>query len=539
MLVDQGSGAVVPPTLHGVIAARLDTMPPTVKHLLQEASVVGREFWLDALATEHHGANGDADEAERRGLVGRTAARGPTGTHTYSFRHGLIRDVAYASLSKAERTQVHDHYSRWLERAAGERASEYAEIVAYHAERAFQFAHELDPSGGAELGRRAFTLLSRSAAAASARGDFRTARELSDRALSVADSSGVPTAERAAVQALSAIVKLRLDSDAAAVGELDHAIASARAVGPSDDLVRLLIWRASSVTIFDDVAAAQNLFAEAVAVARATGDQGMVAYAVWASAEPVGFTGRLDEQARLLTEALAEMRKAGVAQWEVACLTEIALNAIERGDVELARSRAREALGPATASGRRVDGFKAADAWARVLLASGDDGALAAAEELVSLAREVGGPWAMARAAEVASLARELAGDTDGASRVLVETLAELDSARMPTQREAIARLEAMRARLALASGDLATARASAAAARGAAPQTHVAARASANLAAAAVALAEGDTGEARQLIEEARSLLAPTQYRGLRERADLMARDLVQTSTDRRSPAR
>jgi tetratricopeptide (TPR) repeat protein len=522
-----------------VIAARLDALRPAVKRLLQEASVVGREFWLDALPNEGATTDAFADEAERRGLIARTAMRGPTGTHTYSFRHGLIRDVAYASLSKAERTHVHDRYSRWLEHAAGERASEYAEIVAYHAERAFHFAQELDPSGGSDLGQRAFTLLRRSASAASARGEFRTARELIDRALAVAASSGVAAGERAPAHALSAIVKLRLDSDSAAVGELDDAIETARASGPSDDLVRLLIWRASSVTIFDDVAAARHLFAESVAVAKATGDRGMVAYAMFASNEPLGVTGQLDEQARLLNEALAQMRDAGITQWEVSCLAEIALNAVERGDVELARLRASEAVALADRGARRIDGFKAADAWARTLLASGDADARAAAVELVSLARTVGGHWAMARAAEVASLARELGGDAEGAVRVLVETLEQFDSTRMPTQREAIARLEAMRSRLALASRDIATARASAEAALRAAPPTHVAARASANLAAAAVAHADGDDNEARRLIEETRLLLAPTQYGGLRERAELMARQVLQPSGGRRSPAR
>ena len=145
----------------------------------------------------------------------------------------------------------------------------------------------------------------------------------------------------------------------------------------------------------------------------------------------------------------------------------------------------------------------------------------------------------MARAAEVASLARELAGDVDGASLVLADTLAQFDSTRMPTQREAIARLEAMRSRLALASGDIATARSSAEAALRAAPLTHVAARASASLAAAAVAHADGDDKEARRLIDEARAVLAPTQYGGLRERAEHMAREILQPSGIRRSRAR
>src|SRR5438093_11161651 len=100
MLLDQGSKAVVPPTLHGVIAARLDATSPSVKRLIQEASVVGRAFWLDALPSTP--STRDVDEAERRGLISQRARRGPTGMHTFVFRHGLIRDVAYGSLSTAE-----------------------------------------------------------------------------------------------------------------------------------------------------------------------------------------------------------------------------------------------------------------------------------------------------------------------------------------------------------------------------------------------------------------------------------------------------
>src|SRR5205814_670754 len=97
MLVDQGSRAVVPATLHGVIAARIDATTPGVKRLLHEASVIGRDFWLDALPTAPAGA--DVAEAERRGLISRRARRGPSGSPTVVFRHGLIRDVAYSSLS--------------------------------------------------------------------------------------------------------------------------------------------------------------------------------------------------------------------------------------------------------------------------------------------------------------------------------------------------------------------------------------------------------------------------------------------------------
>jgi len=521
MIVDQGSRAVVPPTLQGVIAARLDATAPTVKRLLHEASVLGRDFWLDALPTASDPA--DVAEAERRGLISRRARRGPSGTHTFVFRHGLIRDVAYASLSKVERTRVHDHYSRWLETATGERTQEYAEIVAYHAERAFVLAHELDPATAKDLGRRAFGLLSRSAAGASARGEFRASRELVDRALAVAAGSGVPAAEQAPARALGAIVKLRLDSDVAAISELDGAIDAARTLGPSAELVRLLVWRASSVTILDDIAESERQLDEAVAVARRTGDPEILSYAIWASCEPLGLIGRLDEQAKRLEEALAEVR-AVAAPYEVACLGEICVNAVARGDFEHARTIADEAVAAARATGRRMDRWRAAHARVVSLVANRDPAALAAAEDALTLGREIGGPGALAEAAVYASRARQEAGDLGGARAVLDETLAVLDPARMTIQRDVIARIETRRAEVAIARGDLETARSSALSAVGLAPKGHVETRSAALLAAASVALAEGAAEEAQRLIVEASALIEPTDYRDLRERARRMA---------------
>jgi class 3 adenylate cyclase len=545
MLADQGSRARIPPTLQGVIAARIDATTPSVKRLLHEASVLGRDFWIDALPTTPNPS--DLSEAERRGLIARRARRGPSGGATFVFRHGLIRDVAYSSLSKVERTRVHDHYSRWLERAAGERGQEYAEIVAYHAERAYALAQELDPSSAQALGLRAFELLAHSATAASARGEFRASRELNDRALAVAGAAKLPASAQASARALDAIVKLRLDSDVAAVNELDRAIDAARALGPSTELVRLLVWRASSVTILDDIAESERQFAEAIAVARQTGDREILSYAVWASSEPLGLTGRLDEQAKLLEEALAQVR-AVAAPYEVACLGEICVNAAARGDHKRAREVAEEALAAARKSGRRMDRWRAAYAHVVSLLANDDPSddlgaptpsgaptpALAAAEEALALAKEIGGPGALAEAAHAASLARQANGDLEGARAVLEETFAQLDLARMTIQRDAIARLETRRAEVALARGDLDTARGSATTAVRIAPKPHVETRAEALLALASVALADERRADARSLAAEATLLLAPSGYRDLRERADRMAERI-----GARSPAR
>ena len=519
MLLENGSRANVPPTLHGVIAARIDATRPPVKQLLQEASVIGREFSLDALPSVPSVA--DVAEAERRGLVIRTARRGPSGSQLATFCHVLTADVAYSSLSKAERSAIHDHYSRWLEATGAERAQEYAEVVAFHAERAFALAHELDLEGATELGHRAFAGLSQAASAATARGELRTARELNTRALAVAETVGVDPTDHAAAQALGAIIRLRLDADSAAIAELDEAIARASAIGPSEDLIRLLVWKASSVAIFEDLAVSRALFEAAIQAAHQIGSDELVAYTMWSATEPVGIAGRLDEQSGLLEKALARIRAAGATQYEVSCLADLCVNAIERADLDRANDLASEAARLADFLGRRRDRFRAADALARVLLARGEERAVAAADDALRLAREIGGPGTLARAAEIAALARERYGDADGARIVLDEVLRQLDSERMPNQRAAIARLEAIRSRLALARDDLTVARQAAAAALAAAPKTHVAVRAVGQLAAAAIAKAEKRTEDAKALIGETIALLAPTQLHRLKAQAE------------------
>ena len=50
----------------------------------------------------------------------------------YIFRHVLIRDVAYASVPKKRRARAHAETGRWIETLAGDRADEFAELIAFH-----------------------------------------------------------------------------------------------------------------------------------------------------------------------------------------------------------------------------------------------------------------------------------------------------------------------------------------------------------------------------------------------------------------------
>jgi predicted ATPase len=61
----------------------------------------------------------------------------------FRFRHMLIRDAAYRSLSKEMRAVLHERFAAWIVRTAGSRLGEFEEIVGYHLERAYRLLGEL------------------------------------------------------------------------------------------------------------------------------------------------------------------------------------------------------------------------------------------------------------------------------------------------------------------------------------------------------------------------------------------------------------
>ena len=134
----------VPDSVQALIAARLDTLPPGRKSLLHDAAVIGKVFWAGAV-TEMGGV--DPREV-REGLheLGRKEllrpARRPSieGEAEYAFWHLLIRDVAYGQIPRAARAAKHRAAAAWLERIAGERVADSAELLAYHYEQALQLA---------------------------------------------------------------------------------------------------------------------------------------------------------------------------------------------------------------------------------------------------------------------------------------------------------------------------------------------------------------------------------------------------------------
>ncbi|MGH2966961.1 MAG: ATP-binding protein [Solirubrobacterales bacterium] len=183
----------LPDTVQAAIAARLDLLPPVEKRMLQHAAVLGQNFLEVALAE----LSGSSPESALRSLTEKALLqeRLTVGPGRYGFRHHLIRDVAYASLPRAERARLHERGAEDIVSRAGERFTELAELVAYHRVQ----AAGLDPTP--TRSEAAHVASVEAARIAARRGATARAQELYEQAAGLAaDEAGRVDALRAAAE---------------------------------------------------------------------------------------------------------------------------------------------------------------------------------------------------------------------------------------------------------------------------------------------------------------------------------------------------
>ena len=275
MLRERGGDVGIPPTIHALLAARLDLLDPDERSVLERGSVEGQSFHRGAVQ-----ALGPGDDVDRRlvGLVRKELVRPERavlpGDDAYRFRHLLIRDAAYDALPKATRADLHERFAAWLD-AHGQTLVERDEIVGYHLEQALRYRRELGPVDDGALaaavaarlgaaGRRAFDLgdnagavklLERSVAARA--GDAELQLVLS-RALFDAGrgADAVARSEQAAAQAHDRAMQLRAEiqrvfylSNVDPQGRIDELRALVERARPElettgDDLALATLWQA-------------------------------------------------------------------------------------------------------------------------------------------------------------------------------------------------------------------------------------------------------------------------------------------------------
>ncbi len=119
--VAAGSEGTLPDTVLAMVEARLQALPAEARRVLRAGSVFGEVFWRGAVRALTGGSDPEAslDELTRREVIRRHERARFPGEDEYGFRHGLIRDAAYATLTESDRTVGHRLAGEWLE-GAGE-----------------------------------------------------------------------------------------------------------------------------------------------------------------------------------------------------------------------------------------------------------------------------------------------------------------------------------------------------------------------------------------------------------------------------------
>jgi class 3 adenylate cyclase/tetratricopeptide (TPR) repeat protein len=226
----------IPDTLHALIASRLDTLSIDQRSLLEDAAVVGRTFTIASLAVVH-GGDHNSLEAHLRDLVQReflsldSDPRSPE-RGQYGFVQGLIAEVAYATLSRRDRSAKHLALARHLESLADD---ELTSLVAAH----YLEAHRAAPEGpeAEDLAVTARDWLSRAGRRALSLGSPEQALVFFEQALEVTE----PGADRAALLELAGEAAWFASSYDRAVALYEEAIAYHEATGDTNAVGRATV----------------------------------------------------------------------------------------------------------------------------------------------------------------------------------------------------------------------------------------------------------------------------------------------------------
>jgi class 3 adenylate cyclase/tetratricopeptide (TPR) repeat protein len=140
---EAGDELPLPESIQGIVGARLDALARDEKQLLQDAAVIGKVFWPDAVAAlgamqDRFAIEEHLHSLERKQFVRRDRRTSVADETQYAFVHLLLRDVAYGQIPRAGRAERHVRAAGWIE-ALG-RPEDHAETLAHHYLSALEIA---------------------------------------------------------------------------------------------------------------------------------------------------------------------------------------------------------------------------------------------------------------------------------------------------------------------------------------------------------------------------------------------------------------
>ncbi len=119
-------------TIHGVVAGRLDYLQGDVKHVLQEAAVIGRVFdyaILQRISTTDHAIDASLDILEQLDMIRR---KRDAGEEKYYFKHALVQEIVYNGILIKDRREIHERIAAAMEAIFSSRLSGFYETLAFH-----------------------------------------------------------------------------------------------------------------------------------------------------------------------------------------------------------------------------------------------------------------------------------------------------------------------------------------------------------------------------------------------------------------------
>ena len=294
-----------------MIAARLDTLSPERKALLQDAAVIGKVFWAGALAEmggiDPRQVREGLHELARKELL--RPARRPSieGETEYAFWHLLVRDVAYGQIPRAARAAKHQAAAAWIERIAGERLADSSELLAYHYDQALELvrAAGVDTAGVEEQALR-FQML---AAERAIRLDVSKASRYFERALALT-RPGDPN--RFAALMLGGRLAVSGGASPERADELlAEAAAEARASGDGPAEAEALSWLSRNAWQQGDTARQIELLGAAMRIMEGRPPSPALANVLSRLVASHGLAGRSEQAIAASEEALPVVREFG------------------------------------------------------------------------------------------------------------------------------------------------------------------------------------------------------------------------------------
>jgi class 3 adenylate cyclase/tetratricopeptide (TPR) repeat protein len=317
------NGAQLPGTLRSLVATRLDALPTEERRVLDHAAVVGRLGSIESLA-----ALDDGTTTNLRRVLEELSAKDMMDVSggDWSFRSDLIREVAYETLTKAERARHHARLGTYLANQARERdrEREHLEAIAHQLGVAAELVRDLGSVDGVgpEIVDEAVEAIARAAEAAERRETPAIVARLADRALALLPPGASAARRRFLVRRGKARTLLRQFD--AARADVAQVVSEAEAEGDEWSVAAALTVRGhieqGEGALYESVA---NLD-EALARWRRLGDRGGEAEALRLRGLTDMFLGRLTSAEETIARALSlyvdleDRRGEAWAQWTMA-----------------------------------------------------------------------------------------------------------------------------------------------------------------------------------------------------------------------------